>query len=56
MKLSPAAVDAPKGPLWAPTYRLLGYCVVVGILGGLAAIFFEWDRSTESRSVLRAKY
>jgi CIC family chloride channel protein len=42
VKLSPAAVDAPKGPLWAPTYRLLGYCVVVGILGGLAAIFFEW--------------
>jgi len=30
-----------RGPLFAPTYRLLGFCVIVGILGGLAAVAFE---------------
>lgn len=34
--------DRPgEEPLFAPTYRLLGYCVVVGILGGVAAVAFE---------------
>lgn len=36
-------------PLFRPTYRLLGYCVLVGICGGLAAIGFDWlvDRAQE---------
>ncbi|MFW6175850.1 MAG: hypothetical protein ACOC7L_03405, partial [Acidobacteriota bacterium] len=35
------AREGPGQPLWAPTYRLLGYCVVVGVLGGIAALVFE---------------
>jgi CIC family chloride channel protein len=31
----------PRSPLWAPTYRLLAFCVVVGLVGGLAAVLFE---------------
>jgi CIC family chloride channel protein len=37
----PLSSESPREPLWSPTYRLLGYCVVVGVLGGLAALLFE---------------
>lgn len=37
----PSPAEAPREPLWAPTYRLLAYCVVVGVLGGVAALVFE---------------
>ena len=30
-----------RTPLFRPTYRLLGLCVVVGVAGGLAAILFD---------------
>lgn len=33
--------EGARGPLFAPTYRLLGFCVVVGVLGGVAAVAFE---------------
>lgn len=32
---------SPREPIFRPTYRLLGYCVVVGVLGGIAAVVFE---------------
>ncbi len=33
--------ESPREPLFAPTYRLLGFCVAVGVLGGAAAVVFE---------------
>lgn len=33
--------DDAREPLWSPGYRLLGLCVVVGVLGGIAALVFE---------------
>lgn len=33
--------ERPGQPLWAPTYRLLLFCVAIGVLGGVAALVFE---------------
>ncbi|MGB6639916.1 MAG: chloride channel protein, partial [Thermoanaerobaculia bacterium] len=33
---------ASTSPLFGPTYRLVGYCVVVGLLGALAALAFDF--------------
>jgi chloride channel protein, CIC family len=32
---------APRHALFAPTYRLVGYCLLVGTFGGFAALVFE---------------
>jgi CIC family chloride channel protein len=37
----PQDLDPTAEPIWAPTYRLLAYCLVVGVLGGVAALLFE---------------
>jgi CIC family chloride channel protein len=29
-------------PLFKPTYRLIGYCLFIGVCGGLAAVAFDW--------------
>jgi len=33
---------ASTSPLFGPTYRLVGYCVVVGFMGALAALAFDF--------------
>jgi len=33
--------SSTREPIFRPTYRLLGYCVVVGVLGGIAAVVFD---------------
>lgn len=41
MPPAPAEPEAPRQPLWSPTYRLLALCVVIGVVGGFAAVLFE---------------
>lgn len=31
----------PRHPLFAPTYRLVGWCLLVGVFGAVAALLFE---------------
>jgi CIC family chloride channel protein len=52
MTLSRIPINTSRTPLWSPTYRLLGFCVVVGLLGGFAAVFFEWAVELTQRFLL----